>query len=404
MPIKIVHELRKTRGTNAKLDVLKKHQDNEKWKQVLLAMYDSSINYYVSAPADMTFISDDIYLPDLMMDLYKLSARVVTGNEARFHSRKMSRKYGEIVRLILKGSLSCGVSIKTINKAYPGLIPTFEVMLAKDVPNVRYPALASTKYDGVRLIVSVMDGEATPRTRSGKRLQVDSLINEMRTYPDGVYDGELVHGNGKQTARTSITGSVNRILKGSNTDIEDYKFMVFDYIELDSWENQTCSVPYLTRLSQCIENTTGGRYIEPCPSVTVNTGSELDEMYNDHIKRGYEGLILRYPEDMYEWKRTPALIKKKATNECVLECTEVNEGTGKYTGMVGALVCQGIVDGKEVHVKVGTGLSDFDRDEDFDEYIGKRIEVLYNDIVQAENSDTYSLFLPRYKRVVGMDS
>ena len=86
----IVHQLRQAKGTNTKLAILKRHSSNEDWLNVLKAMYDSSINYYVSAPKDNSFV-DSIDVPAMLIGLRMLSERRVTGNKARDHALHLSR-------------------------------------------------------------------------------------------------------------------------------------------------------------------------------------------------------------------------------------------------------------------------------------------------------------------------
>lgn len=397
----IVHELRLASGSNKKKDILKKHKDNAVWRQALIAMYDSSINYYVSAPKAFRFIEEEPDYTSMFDILERLSNREWTGNMARDVAVELSDDYGELPRLILGGSLRCGVSITTINSVYPNLIPTFEVMLAKKDIEVKGSALASIKYDGVRIVARVSNGNATIWTRQGKVLFVSSLYETLSQFPDGVYDGELVHGNGKQEGRTKITGGVNKCLKGNYTDIEDYTFCIFDVLMIEEWSTQTCERPYLTRIRGL------GDMCRPHPLVMaviqdrVLTQDHIDDRFHWALGHGYEGLIVRYPDDVYEWKRSEALIKYKATHTCVLRCVSVLEGKGKYEGMIGALHCEGMVGCDSVAVKVGTGLSDFDRDMGDDYYVGRYIEVQYNDIVLAEGADYHSLFLPVYKRIRG---
>ena len=396
----IVHQLRQAKGTNTKLAILKKNSGNEDWLNVLKAMYDSSINYYVSAPKDNSFV-DSVNVPAMLIGLRMLSERRVTGNKARDHALHLSRTYGEILRLILGGSLKAGVSVTTINKAYPNLIPTFDVMLAeKDLP-VTYPCWGSIKYDGVRVVVRVKDSVATARTRAGKELPVVSLLAEMSLQTEGWYDGELVDGDGKQAGRSNITGSVNKILKGTATDIEDYTFCIFDKVSLEEWEMKKSFTDFYDRLENLFTDFHPHNHIYPVSTRVLNSPEEVSEYYKELRALGYEGAILRYPEDKYEWKRSPALIKLKAKIPCILKCVDVTEGKGKYEGMIGALVCEGNIDGKEVRVKLGTGLSDFDRELMPEDYIGKDIDAEYNDIVIAEGAEYYSLFLPVFKRIKG---
>ena len=414
--IHIVHQLRMASGSISKLRILRENFENEDWKKLLTACYNDSINYYVSAPRDNTFV-DDFDTGDLLTALTNLSSRNVTGNAARAFALECSQTYGEMFRLVLGGSLKAGVSVTTINKAYPGLIAQFKVMLAKDSPITHFPCIASTKYDGVRLLAFVEEPKLShlkhkeytmPMVpdvklilRSGKQIHIKSLEYEMSKQPPGVYDGELVSGDGLQEGRTKITGSVNRCLKGSDTDIKGYTYCIFDMLEHAEWDEQQTSRPYSTRITAMNDGLTQNVKVRMAEMYMMTDMSMVNNLYANLIKKGYEGLIIRYAYDFYEWKRSEKLIKLKVTNECVLTCVGTTEGTGKYEGMIGALQCRGTVDGKLIVVKLGSGLTDHDREMSPSHYEAKQIDVLYNDIVRAEGADHYSLFLPRFKRVAG---
>jgi DNA ligase-1 len=86
-----------------------------------------------------------------------------------------------------------------------------------------------------------------------------------------------------------------------------------------------------------------------------------------------------------------------------LEVTNVEEGTGRNEGRLGALVCSGIDDGKTIVVNVGSGFSDNDRIEfwtDRDSVIGQIVEVRADAITQNQDG-TYSLRFPRFLRFRG---
>ncbi len=399
MPIKIVHELRMASGRNAKLDILRRHKNNTLWKNILVAMYDSSINYYVSAPADNTFVESNC--DNLFSDLIALSTRQITGNTARAAALKGSKKHGEIFRLILKGSLNCGVSIRSINAVYPCLIPTFDVMLANKDKPTKFPVWSSIKYDGVRIVVTVDNSQVTIQTRNGKILNILSLKKSMAKQTDGVYDGELVMGDGLQVSRTRITGEVNRVLKGTSIDIEGYTFCIFDKVSLDDWYRKKCTTDFFSRLLELNDQIIPDISIRIIRQNELNNQSDIESLFRDKLAMGYEGLILRYMHDPYIWDRGSALMKVKSIITATLVCSDTTEGRGKYEGMIGALLCHGTIDDKSIVVHVGTGLSDYDRDLPEEAYIGCKIEVEYNDIVQAEGADHWSLFLPVFKRIVG---
>jgi DNA ligase-1 len=78
----------------------------------------------------------------------------------------------------------------------------------------------------------------------------------------------------------------------------------------------------------------------------------------------------------------------------------VEEGTGRNAGRLGALVCSGMDDGKFITVNVGSGLSDEQRDEFWQErnlVIGQTVEILC-DVISQNQDGTYSLRFPRFVR------
>jgi DNA ligase 1 len=82
--------------------------------------------------------------------LHAMAARKLTGNKARDALTETLSQYtqftAECLMRVLNKDLKCGIDT-SVNKVYPGLIPTFGCMLATklDNPNdVKYPTIAST--------------------------------------------------------------------------------------------------------------------------------------------------------------------------------------------------------------------------------------------------------------------
>ena len=86
-----------------------------------------------------------------------------------------------------------------------------------------------------------------------------------------------------------------------------------------------------------------------------------------------------------------------------MEVKDVEEGTGRNEGKLGALVCEGEDDGQVISVNVGSGLTDTDRDDFWssrDKLPGQLVEVRADAITQNQDG-TYSLRFPRYLRFRG---
>jgi DNA ligase-1 len=146
------------------------------------------------------------------------------------------------------------------------------------------------------------------------------------------------------------------------------------------------------------------------PNVTV-VAQELVDLDTDEgqvrykeinalaIDGGYEGIMLKDASAGYKCKRSVAWLKLKPFIEVSLTVVSTEEGTGKNVGKLGALVCEGVDDGKDIRVNVGSGLTDEQRDEFWkskDECVGMVAEVRADAITQNQDG-TYSLRFPRFK-------
>jgi DNA ligase-1 len=92
--------------------------------------------------------------------------------------------------------------------------------------------------------------------------------------------------------------------------------------------------------------------------------------------------------------------------EVSLGVINLEEGTGKNVGRLGALVCSGDDDNKRITVNVGSGFSDSDRDSfwashvEHDDVVGQIVEVRADAVTQNQDG-TYSLRFPRFLRFRG---
>jgi DNA ligase-1 len=123
------------------------------------------------------------------------------------------------------------------------------------------------------------------------------------------------------------------------------------------------------------------------------------------VAGGYEGIMIKDPDAGYECKRSVAWLKLKPFIEVTLEVTDVEEGTGKNLGRLGALVCEGRDDGRDIRVNVGSGFSDTLRDSvwaSVNDVVGQLVEVRADAITQNQDG-SYSLRFPRFKTFRGFE-
>jgi ATP-dependent DNA ligase len=259
------------------------------------------------------------------------------------------------------------------------------------------------KMDGLRCNVVVKSGTVTFYSRNGKTF--DLLGNLEQEFLDAskgddiVFDGELlVSENGKELDRQTGNGILNKANKGTISEAEAAKItmVIWDVINYDNWVNQKDPTPYINRFDYLSTLGLNGK-LSVVPSQIVNSLDEAREIYEDYYARGFEGIILKSMNAIWEPKRSTSQIKFKGEETTSLRVIAIQEGKedSKYKGQIGALLCES-EDGK-LRVSVGSGLTDEDRKSG--DFLGKIIEVKYNTKIKSKGSDVYSLFLPRYIEV-----
>ena len=357
--------------------------------------------------------------------------RELTGNLARDTVSKMmasatKAEWNGWYRRILIKDLRCGVSEKTINKVvekkYAGYaIPVFGCQLAHDSANheskVAGKKLIEVKLDGVRVITIVRsDGRVDMFSRNGKELAnfphiTEQLSNVVKTHGtdqniDVVLDGEIMS--------SSFQDLMKQVHRKDNVEAGDAVLNLFDVIPLADFEKGFWDKDQSARSDMIYY--WHKTYKDMLPNVAV-VGHELVDLDTDAgqvrykeinakaVAGGYEGIMIKDPVAPYECKRSVAWLKLKPFIEVSLEVTDVEEGTGRNNGRLGAIVCQGVDDGKTIRVNVGSGFSDSDRDSYWssrDSILGQIVEVRADAVTQNQDG-TYSLRFPRFLRFRGFE-
>jgi len=353
-----------------------------------------------------------------------LAARELTGHDARDAielalSASTKDQWNNWYRLILIKDLRCGVSEKTVNKCVKGTkinpVPVFECMLAHDGANheskITGKKLLEPKLDGVRVLtfVDITNKTATMYSRNGKVLENFSHItsaietNIERFTQSVILDGEMVS--------SSFQALMKQVHRKENVQSEDARLMLFDMITVAEFKQGKSSLGQKLRSNQLLAmkpvfDAVGNIDIIPQTEVDLDTYvGELEfKQYNkDSIEAGFEGIMIKDVSAKYECKRSHSWLKMKPFIEVSLAVVAVEEGTGRNEGKLGALICEGNDDGKDIKVNVGSGFTDSDRDEfwtDRDSLGGQVVEVRADAVTQNQDG-TYSLRFPRFLRFRG---
>ena len=324
-------------------------------------------------------------------------------------------------RRILIKDMRAGFGEKSVNTVAKKLkrpeyrVPVFEVMLAQDGANheskITGRKLVEPKLDGVR-VITVLDYESrtvTMYSRNGQVLEnfthiaqafEQNMDNFARSY---VFDGEVVSH--------SFQDLMRQVHRKSNVQAEDARLALFDMIPLVEFR-QGISVMRQRQRRRLLEEFQGlfadTGVIELVSQQEFDLDSLVDQIafqdYNRQtVDQGYEGIMIKDPNGLWEGRRSTAWLKQKPYIEVSLTVTGYEEGTGRNKDRLGALICEGEDSGKTITVNCGSGFSDGDRTELWagrDSLLGQVVEVRADAITQNQDG-TYSLRFPRFKRFLG---
>lgn len=406
----ILEEIAATSSTNAKEAILRREKDNKLLRAVFAAAYNPMVSYYIKKiPEYQTGqVSPQLTLTEALDALGDLSSRKITGNAAistlGWILSNCNAENASVIEKIIKRDLRCGCSDSIASRVWPGLVPTFDVMLCgKDITKIKYPAYAQLKCDGARVHLYYDGKEARAFSRTGKEFQLMGALNEAASkimQPGECFDGELlVYRNGKVVDRKTGNGILNKASNGtiSREEASMIVMVAWDIVDTSS------TIPYSQRFESLSERILSGEQdkIELVPSVIVKNEAEAYEFFEEQLAAGEEGAILKNINHLWVPKRSKDLCKLKAVETADLVVVDIYEGTGKFKGMLGGLTCEtsdgllnvnvGIFQGNEMEIR-----SRFDRKY----WVGSIVEVLYNAKIKSKGKDTWSLFLPRVS-VVG---
>jgi len=219
-----------------------------------------------------------------------------------------------------------------------------------------------------------------------------------------VFDGEVMSA--------SFQDLMKQARRKENVQTQDAVLNLFDMLSLDEFQN---GKGVLTQRERSLMLSTWFELIaEHMPNVTVVGQEVVDldtakgqarfKMINTQaVAGGYEGIMIKSLDAVYECKRARNWLKLKPFIEVSLTVVDCEEGTGKNAGRLGNLICEGEDEGKQIRVSVGGGLSDELRDAvwaDRAGTIGQVVEVRADAVTQNQDG-SYSLRFPRFKSFRG---
>lgn len=408
-----------TNSNSDKLEVLKTYTQYESVCKALNYTYDTYKQYGVTS-ANCKKNSDLMGHPNTYGSLFTLlddlNNRVCTGHTAIANVNRFVHEnytYKDLIFNIIDRNLKTRSTASMINKVKPGLIPTFDVALAKAFDEKTQKKVnwedrwfVSRKLDGVRCL-TVIDENGEPKffSRQGKEfLTLDNLKTDIKTLglKNTVLDGEvcIVDQNGNE----DFAGIIKEIKRKDHTIVKPYYWM-FDMLSMEDFNSKTSEVTFGQRITDLLDLSLGkGLTLIGVLQQQIGNDQIFSEMMAESKANGWEGLMLR-KDAAYKGKRSDEILKVKQMfddeyivvnlendiHRVIVDGAEVEEEMLKNV----------IIEHKGNQVRVGSGFSHEQRRHYFanpNEILGKQITVQYFEESQSKSGE-YSLRFPVIKAV-----
>lgn len=417
----IIKKLQNTSGNNDKITILKKNSDNETLKKVLYYTYNPLLTFKITDSVFEKYQAgvcrartNDIF------SLLDILANKNINDQLREMVVDFVASADEDVQWLYKGILTkdlrINMGVKNINKAYPNLIPQWEVQQSHPMDKVKrfkpneWHCLA-LKLNGIRSTYYV-DGFKSRQNQPMEGYQhiIDDLnalcSHHNQDFRDWVFDGELIHKNRDY----AIPDNENFRLTCSivNSDVPekpDIELVLFDMLPVSEFNSGESKHGYKQRLERLkrIQATIDKLGLENIRIAPVfHEGNGVDQNIIDYYldwtsDMKLEGLML-IRDEKYKCKRHTGILKVKRFFFSDVRIIGYEEGEGKHAGRLGAFV----IDFKGNPVNVGSGYTDEQREEFWanrDFYVGKILEVKYKEETKNKKDNKISLQFPTFSRM-----
>jgi DNA ligase-1 len=428
-PWNVVKELEADNSRLAKEAIIRREAlagNDEFFAGCKLAL-DSMITFGVKKVPESSASGPGLPWNEFLNLVVQLSVRQLTGHAAQDAVQNTMNRSTEVqwnnwYRRILIKDMRAGFSEKTVNTVVEKInedyaIPVFTCQLAHDSTNheskVAGEKLIEVKLDGVRVVAIVYPtGVVSLFSRNGKSLDNFPLVEQQLSKRASdfaepvVLDGEIMSA--------SFQDLMKQVHRKSDVKSSDAVLNLFDMITLREFQAGRGEHRQIDR-----SVTLAAWYnqaVDDLPNVTIVGQERVDlsspagqarfkQINQEAIDGGYEGIMIKELEAVYECKRSVSWLKLKPFIEVSLEVVDVEEGTGRNTGRLGALVCSGEDDGRRIAVNCGSGFSDDNRRVFWDcrsHLVGQVVEVRADAVTQNQDG-TYSLRFPRFLRFRGFE-
>jgi len=430
--INIIKQLQSTNSKKEKQSIIKSNLHNNEFKLLMKFL----LNDFITTGIDIKKLNKNVSDVVLNLDtIYPTSKEksnlefiikhLETFNSGKDEDIKIvqeillsieNEEFKQILSQLITKNLKLGVSAKTWNKVVDNpkdKIPVFDIMLAKKFEEHKHKIkgnfIITQKLDGNRLITIKQNGVVKSYTRKGKEyIGLNDIEKEIENLniDNVVFDGELLSNIGDLKCNNGIDNIkiFSDTLKKARSKEENKKgliYHIFDIIDLQDFKNgisKDNAINRKNRLSEIFNNNTNLSFLKEVKPLYIGSDlNKIDEFMEYAVKNSWEGIMVNLDKP-YVCKRTDSLLKVKHMQTCDLKVIGFENGTGKYSNTLGAIICEY----KDNTVKVGSGFSDNLRDEIWnnqDKWFNRVVEVQYFEESIDSKTGFKSLRFPVFKKL-----
>ena len=418
-PWEIIIELESDNSRLFKEGIIEKHLKDKTFQEGLAMCLDPLTTFGVKQIPESNQDGGGLGWNDFKKGATKLIDREKTGHAARdliidLIESSNQDEWNNWYRRILIKDLRCGVSEKTVNNVAKKMnlefrVPVFSCMLAHDgakhPKKIKGDCIVEYKYDGVRVIAIVKNGIATLYSRNGKIFNNFPHIEfslSKKEFNNLVFDGEVMSDD--------FQALMKQVYRKSGAKTDDAYLALFDIIplrEFNKGKSKLNSIERKKQLNELAQSFDDAIKLVDYEIINFDNDdgqTKFSKMNKEALDNGFEGLMIKPNDNFYESKRSHAWLKIKPFIEVTLKVTDIQEGSGKHEGKLGAFHVEGEDDGKFFSLSVGSGLTDEDRERFWaakDKLIGRMVEIRADAITKSIEGEYFSLRFPRFKNFRG---
>ena len=269
---------------------------------------------------------------------------------------------------------------------------------------IKEPVSVSLKLDGIRCTALIENGSIKFLSRQGKVIKgLKEIKMALKSFnlDNWMLDGELIRINHDKLPSDENFRLTTEIVNSKSDNKTDLEFVLFDAVPIESYHRKEDDTPYSERLKtlKTLINKKN-KFVRIVPVLGhTNSIDAIQLMLAKVTSMGQEGLMLNTFSGKYAFgKRSKDLLKVKKMQTCDIKCIGVEEGEGKYAGVLGKIIC----DYKGFTLRVGSGFTDEQRLyywNNQQEIVHQIVEIQYFEESKDKNTNELSLRFPVFKRV-----